>query len=184
MQEANPSNSGVLRIRIQPSRTLTIALILAHAGAGAALLLQQGPWWVAAGLIGVLLASASVSVRRYARGGRRRVHELLLRADGGFDVLTATGSEAAALTYVSVAEPWLTVFGVRAASGRRHDIVLLGDNVEAEPFRRLRVRLRESGQPGFKRAGVAPGGAAAGDAADPEPRRPRGKDTRSRSDTP
>jgi hypothetical protein len=144
VQVAHPSNSGVVRIRIGRSRALLAALLVAHGGAAAALLLVSGPWWAGAGLAMVLLSSAAVSLIRHFGKGRRRVRELVMRADGGFEVLTEAGGEPAALRYVSLAEPWLTVFGVRGASGRRHDILLLQDNVDAEPFRRLRVRLRQS----------------------------------------
>jgi hypothetical protein len=151
VQVAHPSYSGVVRIRIGRSRALLAALLVAHGGAAAALLLVSGPWWAGAGLAMVLLSSAAASLIRHFGKGRRRVRELLLRADGGFEVLTEAGGEPAVLRYVSLAEPWLTVFGVRGASGRRHDILLLPDNVDTEPFRRLRVRLRQPA------TGTAPG---------------------------
>lgn len=160
MQVAHHSNSGVVRIRIGRSRTLLAALLVAHGGAAAALLLVSGPGWAGAGLAMVLLTSGAVSLIRHFGMSRRRVRELVLRADGGFDVLTEAGGEPAVLRYVSLAEPWLTVFGVRGASGRRHDILLLPDNVDAEPFRRLRVRLRQPARTQSAGADDAAGGVA------------------------
>lgn len=162
MQDAHPSNPGVVRIRIGRSRSLRIALLLAHLGAAAALLLVNGPWWAGAALATVLIISVAANLARYAGNDRARVFELVLRSDGGFEVLTGAGTESAALQYLSLAEPWLTVFGVRSASGRRHDILLLRDNVEQEPFRRLRLRLRQSGAGGSLGVDDAAGGDAPG----------------------
>lgn len=144
MQDAHPFNPGVVRLRIGRSRSLRAALLLAHLGAAAAVLLVDGPWWVATGLATFVAISAAANLARHF--GSVRVHELVLRTDGSFVLQSAAGQESAELRYVSLAEPWLTVFGVRSVSGRRHDIVLLRDNVEQEPFRRLRVRLRQSGR--------------------------------------
>ncbi len=135
---------------------------MAHLGAAAALLFVSGPWWAGAGLATVLIVSVAANLARYACNDSARVLELVLRTDGGFEVLTGAGRESAALQYLSLAEPWLTVFGVRSASGRRHDILLLQDNVEQEPFRRLRVRLRQSGWGGPVGADDAAGGDAPG----------------------
>jgi hypothetical protein len=158
VQDAHPSNPGVVRIRIGRSRSLRVALLTAHLGAAGAVLLVNGPWWAGAGLAMVLMISAAAGLAPHFGNDSGRVRELMLRTDGGFEVLTGAGRESAALRYVSLAEPWLTVFGVRSASGRRHDILLLRDNVEQEAFRRLRVRLRESGRSGAAGADGAPGG--------------------------
>ncbi|MCG3200527.1 MAG: hypothetical protein NFCOHLIN_00382 [Gammaproteobacteria bacterium] len=170
MQDAHPSHPGVVRLRVGRSRSLRFALLPAHLGAAAAVLLVDGPWWAATGLAIVVMISAAAGLARHFGNDSDRVHELVLRTDGRFEVMTAAGQESAELWYVSLAEPWLTVFGVRSASGRRHDIVLLRDNVEPEPFRRLRVRLRQPG-----RSVPAGADAAAGDGMRGGPRTsPRG----------
>lgn len=149
-------------MRIGRSPSLLAALLAAHGGAAAALLLVSGPWWVGAGLATLMLVSAAVSLTRHFGNSPSRVRELVLHADGGFEVHTEAGGEPAVLRYVSLAEPWLTVFGVRGAGGRRYDILLLADNVDAEPFRRLRVRLRQPGRTESARADDTAGGVAGG----------------------
>ena len=131
-----------IRLTIGRSRRLLWALAFIHCGAAGAALFVALPWWLRVSLLAVVLWSGWRAHSRHLRGDGVAVRELLLRGDGVFEVTTATGIEEASLISADLVEPWLTVLVLRRVSGRKVSVVLLPDNVEADAFRRLRVRLR------------------------------------------
>lgn len=130
-----------IHMRIGRSRRLIVLLALMHAGALASIPMIASAW---VQLIAAFIVSAS-AWRAYARyiGGRHApVRELVWRANGSCEVTTPAGTERGVLDSAEWVQPWLTVFTLRLDSGRKVPVILLPDNVAAEPFRRLRVQLR------------------------------------------
>ena len=160
MRDTLSGFSRPVHLAVRRSRRLAVLLVVMHAGALGAALAVALPWWLRLVLTALVLVSAWRALRHYVIGTEAPVRDLLWRTDGGFEVTTPRGIEEAVLRGVEVVEPWLTVFRLRTRSGRNVPIVLLPDAVEAEPFRRLRVRLcgAASGDPGAARADARGGG--------------------------
>ncbi len=131
-----------VRLRIGSSRSLAATAAAAHAGAAAIALLMPLPLWGRSALLGLLLWSAWRVWSVHLGPGGRRISEVLLRSDDVFEVTTAAGIAEAQLLGAELVAPWLTVLRLRLGGGACVSLVLLPDNVEAQAFRRLRVRLR------------------------------------------
>lgn len=131
-----------IRLRIGLSRSFAATATAAHAGAAAIALLMPLPLWGRCALLGVLLWSAWRVWSAHLCPGGRRISEVLLRRDDVFEVTTAAGIAEAQLLGADLVAPWLTVLRLRRGDGACVSLVLLPDNVEAQAFRRLRVRLR------------------------------------------
>jgi toxin CptA len=137
-------------LTLRPSRRLAAILIVAHAAAGGLMLaLSLPPWLTAAGSV-MLLVSAVRGVHRYA----------LLRGPGAITALVFSDREAVDLTLrdgstqdgrvlgSSTVGTSLTILNI-ALVGKRLPVhvVLMGDSLAAEEFRRLRVWLRWGPRP-------------------------------------
>ncbi|MGQ0659013.1 MAG: protein YgfX [Chromatiales bacterium] len=146
-----------IRLRIGRSRYLAVVAAAVHLGAAViAYLLPLPPWWRLA-VLGAVMWSAWRVYRVHLRRDGEAVRDLLVRNDGVFEITTASGTHGATLASAEVVEPWLTVLRLRRVDGTRISVVLLRDNVEAQQFRRLRVRLRRPNPPRGD-AGAARGG--------------------------
>jgi toxin CptA len=55
----------------------------------------------------------------------------------------------------SLVFPWLTILNFRLASGRRRSVMIFADAMDAETFRRLRVRLKVSAKKLFKKTSLS-----------------------------
>jgi toxin CptA len=135
---------------LQPSRRLAAILIVAHAATGGLLLTLSLPSWVTVAVAVLLLVSAAYFVQRHAllRGPKaitalafsdRETIRVTLR-DGSAHAGRVLGSSTVGAT--------LTVLNL-ALDGRRWPVhvVLLGDSLAVEDFRRLRVWLRWGPRP-------------------------------------
>ena len=137
-------------LTLQPSRRLAAILIVAHAATGGLLLALPLPSWLTAAVSVLLLASAAWGVHRYA----------LLRGPGAITALSFSDREAIRLTLrdgsthaghvlgSSTIGTTLAILNI-ALAGKRLPVhvVLLGDSLAAEDFRRLRVWLRWGPRP-------------------------------------
>ena len=127
---------------LRPSLWLALLLGGLHAGALFCLwLVPLMPW---AKLLGsaLLLTSAVHAVFHHALNRcARSVQALALDQAGRLEVVMGGNRLAAALVPGAFVTPWLTVLQCRTAKGRV-SLLLTPDRVEAEAFRRLRVRLR------------------------------------------
>jgi len=137
-------------LTLRPSRRLATILIVAHATTGGLLLAMSLPSWVTVAVSVMLLVSAACSVYRYA----------LLRGPAGITTLVFSDREAIRLTLrdgsthdghvlgSSTVGITLTILNI-ALAGKRLPVhvVLLGDSLAAEDFRRLRVWLRWGPRP-------------------------------------
>ncbi len=135
---------------LRPSRRLATILIAAHVATGGLVLTLSLPSWLTAAAGVMLLVSAVCGVHRYA----------LLRSPGAITALAFSDREALRLTLrdgstqdghvlgSSTVGTTLTILNI-ALAGKRLPVhvVLLGDSLAAEDFRRLRVWLRWGPRP-------------------------------------
>ena len=132
-------------LTLRPSRRLAAILILAHVATGGLLLALSLPSWLTATVSVILLFSAVCCVRRYA----------LLCGPGAITALAFSNREAIQLTLrdgsthaghvlgSSTVGTALAILNIALAGRRRPvHVLLLGDSLAAEDFRRLRVWLR------------------------------------------
>jgi toxin CptA len=135
----------MLTIAVGPSRRLTGLLAGLHAFAIALFWLAPLPHWLAILLTAALLGSAWSTLRRHGfRTLRHSLIALRLDADCRCEFQTRAGAwHEAALLGSSFVSPYLTVLNLKPAGGRlvKH-LVIFPDAVNAEDFRRLRVRLK------------------------------------------
>jgi toxin CptA len=131
-----------LRVWLRPSRTLAVAILLAHlAAAAAAVVALPG---AAAAIVGAGVALSAVGhLREALQRAPQAVAGLEFAADGRVAVAGPSGDWLTArLRSAAVPVPWLAVVTLRDARGQRRAAVVLPDALEREAFRRLRVWLR------------------------------------------
>lgn len=130
-----------LRLELRRSRRLALYLLAVHAGALAlipALPLAAPAAWLLAGLV-LLCLLRSYAGRVLMRGGHDVV-ALVWERDGAWRLLERGGREPVCrLRPDSYVHPLLTVLNFTGE--RRGAVVLLPDSLDADTFRRLRVRL-------------------------------------------
>ena len=134
-----------LQVTLSPSRRLTAVLASAHLGLATALL--PLPWptgWTAAAIAFVLAGAVPGIVLHALRRSRSAIVRLELRLDGGIRLHHRDGRQSHGIVNAdSTVTPWLTVVGVKVPGRWRSiHVVVLPDAIDAEDFRRLRVRLR------------------------------------------
>lgn len=138
----------MLKIVIKPSRRLALLLCLAHAAAAGAFLVLELPIWLKISL--VLLIGASCGVYLYGPAllrGSGAIVGLEIRDGDKLSFQTRRGEwREGTLLGSSFVSPYLTVLNFRTEGNllARH-VVILPDSVDADEFRRLRVRLRWGG---------------------------------------
>ncbi len=134
-----------LKISLKPSRRLAMLLGLAHAAAAGMVLVVDVPIWLQLFLLVLIGTSCGVCLYGPAllRGGEAIVG--LETGEGGSLLLQTRRGEwrEGALLGSSFVSPYLTVLIVRTEGKlfARH-VVIMPDSLDAEDFRRLRVRLR------------------------------------------
>jgi|SRR5687767_14767595 toxin CptA len=140
----------MLRVALQPSRYLAIALTAAHLCAALVLVPLELPLWSKVTLLAVVIASFAYALRRHA----------LLQTAGAFvavefrqhdcvAVQTRDGGwQEARLLPTTCVSPLLTVLNLRMARGvfARH-VVLARDSANPEDYRQVRVWLRWAYRP-------------------------------------
>jgi hypothetical protein len=132
----------MLMLALRPSLRLALLLGGLHAGALFCLWLVPLTLWVKLSGSGLLLMSAVHAVFHHALNrGPRSVQALTLDQAGRLEVVMKGNRLAAELVPGAFVTPWLTVLPCRTAKGRV-SVLLTPDRVEAESFRRLRLRLR------------------------------------------
>jgi toxin CptA len=129
------------------SRRLAVFLGLSHAAALLAVLGLPIAWYWRAGFGAAVLASlARQSALHLLHRAPSAVREAVWAAEGAWTITLGSGRtvDASLLrsTFVSTS---LVVLNFRCGRWRRHALVLLPDNLEANLLRRLRVRLRIAG---------------------------------------
>ncbi len=128
-----------------PSRILAIGLAVVHLGAIMVLLNLPLPGWGKALVAIAVLVDAAHVFRRYVLFQGDAVTGVISFPDGRWMVTTRLRGECLGEPVGErLVQPWLTVLVFRLVDGRRRSLILLPDNIDAENFRRLRVRLRIS----------------------------------------
>lgn len=131
-----------LRIEPAPSRWATAWIIGVH-GLGIATV----PWlesaWLQLLCPVIVLVSAVAAVRARRDRARDPLALLLWRSDGRWECGRGSPAECAVMDAAPFVQPWLVVVRLRMEATRsRRYLVLFPDSVDAQVFRRLRVRLR------------------------------------------
>lgn len=132
-----------LRIALRASPRLTLLLVSAWLGSAVVLMLLPLPPWIGFALWAVLLLATCQHVARdVLRVLPDAVVLLEVDADGCLRVVCRNGEVLAAeVLGDSVVGAWLTILNLKVA-GRRRTVLLAGDGVAVEDYRRLRVWLR------------------------------------------
>lgn len=130
---------------LRPAYRLAFVVALAHAGTGGLLLFMPLPPGVLAVLMAGVLASAVHGVWRQAlRRGPRAVTRLQFRNREQLEIGRRDGSwQSGRILGSSTAGTFLTVLNIRVEQQRWPvHVVVAGDSLDGEAFRRLRVWLR------------------------------------------
>jgi hypothetical protein len=131
-----------LRIPVRPSRLVTGALALIHAGALAGLSYAALPDWLQWLLAGCVVLSLVCSLQMHISPSADAPRELLLDSNGAWQVTDGNGqSRPAQLCRDALIHPALTALHLRTGRGQ-YRVLLTMDNADAETMRLLRVRLR------------------------------------------
>ena len=125
-----------LTLSIKPSRRLLLVQLLAHAVAAGAVLASAIPPWLAAVLLLLVGASLARARRAVAASG------LLLRGDGGLEIVSADGTASATEIHAHTLVLSFLVVLLYRQQGRLCSLTLLGDSMPAEDFRQMRLWLR------------------------------------------
>lgn len=122
---------------------MAAALAGAHAGALGVLAMLPAPDWIIVVLTVVVVAHAVYSIRRHALlRDAGSVVRVLWDAQGQWTLTQRDGTAfSAKLLSGSYLHPILTVLNFKVSNWRRMSVVILPRRVEAENFRKLRVRL-------------------------------------------
>lgn len=134
---------GTVILDLSPSRLLRRAMWLAHGAVFCTLLLAHPFTWQR----NVLLLALAVHLWMALRAAREApIARLELDARARWHVSFCDGRGLAAeLESAPWVSPFFTTVNLRCADGLRRQVVLLPDMVDADGFRRLRVRLRREG---------------------------------------
>lgn len=146
-----------LRVTLRPSKQLAALLCGLHAGGAVCLQSLDLPSAVSAPLIGLLLLSAVCDLRtRAGLSSSRGVRELVLGADGGCRAVRASGETVRGTRCAGgLVHPLMVCFTLVASEAKTLPVLILPDMLDAESFRRVKVRLRASAPE--MPAGGAPG---------------------------
>lgn len=125
---------------IRPSARLRAYVVVLHLVALLSILLAELAWPWRIALFGTVILGLARSWRRAAE---IRLH---LGAPGGPRLWIEDAWRVAEVLPDSVVLPWLAVIRLRVVDdGRLQTVVVLGDSLPGEDFRRLRVDLRHPG---------------------------------------
>jgi len=136
------------RYTIRPSRILTAFLLLSSALLVALLYHSPLPfYWRLSGALWVLLAFGFVLLRDARLRYNKSWVAFELAPQGRLSLIPRKGASVQGKvdrsTFVS---PYLVLLNTTTDSGKRHSVVIMPDSMGEADFRRLRVRLRWSGQ--------------------------------------
>ena len=125
-----------LSVSIKPSRRLLLIQLTAHVVAAGAVLAATVPSWLAAVLL--VLIGASLARQR----APLQVVSLVLRGDGRLETVGADGTATEAVVHPHTLVLSFLVVLLYRQEGRLRSLTLLGDSLDAEDFRQLRLWLR------------------------------------------
>lgn len=132
---------GTVCFALGRSRCLPRALLALHV-ASMALVALYWPFTLASAAWLTLVGAHGAWQWRRLRRAAQPVRRIDIDARGAWRLTCGDGRGLdLRLTHAPLVLPWLVALEFRAADGRRHDLLLLPDMLDADAFRRLRVRL-------------------------------------------
>ena len=150
-RSANRPITEPLVIEPQSSRLLLAGLLVLHLGTMLIVFLLNGlPWPGRLFLLGLVVLSGRYYWKQVIqRQPPKSIKRLTWRADGEWLLERVTGEKLTAeLLPNAYVHPWLVTLALRdGASGEKIRLALFRDALDAELFRRLRVRLRLEAKP-------------------------------------
>ncbi|MCF6283471.1 MAG: hypothetical protein L3J28_14930 [Candidatus Polarisedimenticolaceae bacterium] len=133
-------------LRLTPHYSIQLAayLITTHLVALLVVITLVRPWWFAIGMVAVILFSLVQSYRRHLQyRGHNVIRAAELNGQDEWILQQANGDEISAqLQSNSYIHPILSALNFCNEQGKRQSLILLPDGIDAESFRRLRVRLK------------------------------------------
>lgn len=138
-----------LTVELRPSHQLAWLLAAVHCSALFVLGLTPLSWWVISIVSAAVLASAALNISRYALlRGPNAVRTLRFSDRGSLQLLTGDGRwHDGCLLGSSTVGAVLAVLNIRLHGGGTKHIVITGNGIESNDFRRLRVWLRWGPRP-------------------------------------
>lgn len=125
-----------LPVFLKPSQRLLVIQSLAHLVAAGAVLATNLPAW----LVALLLLLTGASLARVRRPPP--VASLVLAGDGSIEIVGADGTASKAVVHPHTLVLSFLVVLLYSQQGRLRSLILLGDSLPGEDFRRLRLWLR------------------------------------------
>ena len=123
-------------VSVRPSRRLLLVQLTAHVVSAGAVLAANLPSWLAAVLL-ILIGASLARVRRTSPA-----ETLLLRGDGRIEKVGAGDTACELIVHPHTLVLSFLVVLLYRQQGRLRSLTLLGDSLEAEDFRQLRLWLR------------------------------------------
>ena len=135
---------GPVHLDLRPSVWLLRGLVAVHVVVLATLWLAYPPSALRNLLLGaIVLHGVGLVVRQLRVSPQRAVARLELSARLTWRVVFRDGRRVEArLRRAALVSPLVTTLSLQCADGERCEVLLLPDSVDADAFRRLRVRLR------------------------------------------
>lgn len=136
---------GTVCVALGRSRCLPRVLLALHV-ASMALVALYWPFTLASAAWLALVGAHGAWQWRRLHRATHWVRQLAIDARGAWRLVHGDGRRLdLRLTHAPLVLPWLVALEFRAADGRRHALLLLPDMLDADDFRRLRVRLTRGG---------------------------------------
>ncbi len=135
-----------LRVILQPSRALALALITGYSGAALCLLSLDLGSGISSLTFALLTLSGYCDIRAHFGRHSRRAREIVLHCDDDWRVIDACGGVRRGRPFGALVVHSLAVcFSIRTDCGKRVPVLVLKDMCSSNAFRRLRVWLNMNG---------------------------------------
>lgn len=134
-----------LHLEPRPSRRLWACVVITHVVALAVIVPLSAQWPGVVVTLGLLLDLSLLhqSLRLWSGACPRGLRSAVLEADGQWRLVDARGRAVSAqLLDSSIVLPGIAILHFRRDGGAREALVLVGDSLDQDRMRRLRVRLR------------------------------------------
>ncbi len=132
-----------LRFTLERSRAFLAAIVFVHALAAAASFSNALPLWAQMLLFSSVALSLIIILKRYIFCDPADAIEVAWRQDDGWRLrYGARDAVPVRLLGTSVATTMVTILHFKTEQGKRHEVVVFRDVLDAERYRLLRVILR------------------------------------------
>lgn len=132
-----------LRFKLQRSRTFQVAIVFVHALAAVASFSNALPLWAQLLLFSAVALSLIIVLKRYVFSDPVDAVEVAWREEDGWRLrVRAEDAVPVRLLGTSVVTTVVTILHFMTEQGKRHEVVVFRDALDAESYRLLRVILR------------------------------------------